>query len=545
MSLNFVDSTDLSYRYLNQGLELYRFTNSADSENLLAFGYFTQAAELGNHWAEYVLGVFYLTGDIFPVNHDLVLKFFKRASDSGVHEAMFELGLMYYLNKGAEGREVEGIRLIQNSANLENDAAEYWLEDNFIELARCFSDGWCVIKNYKMALFWLDMAIEFATLDNIKTIQTFIEVNEDIIDDDKLKLKVLYLAGELGVLEAQLKIAEYLYLSSSSEMIQSKAFYWFKKAAQQGSDEALMGVAQCYEFGVGIRQDQLETNRIYKILAHKGNAEAAFKFADRLSEGVGFSNDEEEKALVWYKIAAKAGHTEAQFTAAELMEDDPWESIFKGETITAFYGAAAKNGHIEAKFKYAIALENGTGIDENCKLARQFYLDAAEKDHTESMYRTAQYDFSDEQYDDALYWYEKSANMGHQLAQFKYAECLYYGHGVEKNTEQAEQYYFKAAETNHVESLYSLGFCYAYHNDDFRVQKNSLDWFKKAALYGHAGAMRELGNCFLNGTGVVKKTSTARRWYQDAKSAGCKTSTETLNKLDDWVWCRYEELTDD
>lgn len=58
-----------------------------------------------------------------------------------------------------------------------------------------------------------------------------------------------------------------------------KAFYWFEKAAENGSVEAMYNLGQCYELGNGIPRNKKKAIHWYTLAADNGDEDALEKLS--------------------------------------------------------------------------------------------------------------------------------------------------------------------------------------------------------------------------------------------------------------------------
>ena len=80
--------------------------------------------------------------------------------------------------------------------------------------------------------------------------------------------------------------------------------------------------------------------------------------------------------------------------------------------------------------------------DAQCKLAKQY--------------------FSNNEYDKAFEWYEKSANGGNIESYYILANLYYYGKGTEKNSIKAIEWFEKSANRGNIRAQISRGIIYYY-----------------------------------------------------------------------------------
>lgn len=81
------------------------------------------------------------------------------------------------------------------------------------------------------------------------------------------------------------------------------AFLWFRKSADQGDPEALYWIGRCYEFGIGVGQNDGQAFEAYKKAADQGFGLAFEKVAQCYFKGQGVKQDDIQ-AADWYLKAS-------------------------------------------------------------------------------------------------------------------------------------------------------------------------------------------------------------------------------------------------
>lgn len=108
-----------------------------------------------------------------------------------------------------------------------------------------------------------------------------------------------------------------------------------------------------------------------------------------------------------------------------------------------------------------------------------------------------------EDYELSAYWYQKAAEQGLDLAQYKLGLCYYLGEGVAQDYNLAVSWWQKAAEQGHAQAKSELA-----------------KWWQKAAEQGDVQAQYELANCYFLGNGVDLDYKTAAYWNQQSAVQG-------------------------
>ena len=131
-------------------------------------------------------------------------------------------------------------------------------------------------------------------------------------------------------------------------------------------------------------------------------------------------------------------------------------------------------------------------------------------------------------YQQAAYWYRKSADQGYADAQLNLGYLYEKGLGVSQDSQQAVYWYRKAAEQGNVSAMFNLGSCYHDGNGVTQDCQQAVYWSRKAAEQGHGAAMCRLGNCYYEGECVDQDYQQAVYWYRKAADQGVSSGMNSL-----------------
>lgn len=147
---------------------------------------------------------------------------------------------------------------------------------------------------------------------------------------------------------------------------------------------------------------------------------------------------------------------------------------------------AAANGDASAEFEVAARLAEGKGTNQN--------------------------------YAEALRWYQRSAAKGFAQAQYRLGTLYERGLGVAKDLERAKVWYSRAAEGGNVKAMHNLAVLIA--GGDQGDYKAAAPWFRKAAEHGLADSQYNLGVLLENGLAGEIDQAGAYMWYALAAKGG-------------------------
>ena len=304
-----------------------------------------------------------------------------------------------------------------------------------------------------------------------------------------------------------------------------------KLRSELGDPSDYLKLAQLYEDGTGVSQNDSEALEWYRKAAEKGNAEAQLELGKRYFEGRGVSTNEDE-AVKWYTKAAENGNTDAQ-----LVLGDRYFVEQKYSTAAEWYRKAADkdNGNVRAQYQLGLMYSQGQGVERNYAEAADWYRKAADQRDAESQRRLAGMfeagNGVEQSYAEAEKWYQKAADQGSKEAQYSLGLIYAYGKGgVQSNTE-AFRWFRKAAEQGYPPALYRLGSMYEYGTGISQNDEAALEMYREAAEKGYRLAQRHLGYLYSSGIGAEQNLLEAEKWYRKAADQGDSAAQVGLGEL--------------
>lgn len=244
---------------------------------------------------------------------------------------------------------------------------------------------------------------------------------------------------------------------------------------EKGCSYAMLWLAQQYEEGDGVEQDEDEAIKWYKLAAENGCDEAV----SYLTEDMGL--DFSEEPLEWCIKVAENGSTDAQLYLAEMYDGEDFEASLK------WYKLAAEGGNRDAIYHVGHSYYYGDGVKQDYKQAYYWF----DKDGFRDLpyYICADmYFYVDKDYKNAFRLYLSALEDGVDFAAHKIGEMYFYGLGVEQD-------YCKAFEF------------LKYYNDEFDER-----FFDEAPPIVH----RMLGEMYKNGWGVEQNLEEAEKLFKAA-----------------------------
>ena len=151
-----------------------------------------------------------------------------------------------------------------------------------------------------------------------------------------------------------------------------EAANWLRKAAEQGSVEAMEQLGYCYRFGRGVPEDEAESINWHRKAAELGSARAMEVLSDRYFLGIGVLADESE-AMNWLRKAAECdGHNLAKLGMRYLY-------LRNDEEAVQCFRKAAEQGSDRAQYMLGECYRYGWGVPQDAEEAAECYRKAKRK----------------------------------------------------------------------------------------------------------------------------------------------------------------------
>jgi len=125
-----------------------------------------------------------------------------------------------------------------------------------------------------------------------------------------------------------------------------------------------------------------------------------------------------------------------------------------------------------------------------------------------------------EDYPTAFAYFLKSAEMGHDNAQYNLGLMYRAGKGVEKDLQKSAYWYKKAAEQGEAKARFELGRMYEYGQGVDKNIKKALYWYGQAAKQGYLEAQTTLASLYHYGYNMESDFEKAFYWYEQAARSG-------------------------
>ncbi len=116
-------------------------------------------------------------------------------------------------------------------------------------------------------------------------------------------------------------------------------------------------------------------------------------------------------------------------------------------------------------------------------------------------------------------------------AQLELGDCYYNGRGVNQDYTEAVKWYQTAAEQGHAKAQFYLGVCYDNGEGVRQDYEEAVKWYRKAAEQGDASDQYNLGVCYEQGLGIPQSRNDAIKWYKKVAKQGVEEAKIHLDEF--------------
>ncbi|RCH96966.1 hypothetical protein CU098_004735 [Rhizopus stolonifer] len=366
------------------------------------------------------------------------------------------------------------------------------------------------------------------------------------------KLAVAYLikATALGNAKAE-GVLGFCYefgIGVETDFVQSEHHYL--NAAKRNDGLSMARLAFLRKYGrPNVKIDRVEAEEWAERIRHKPSAiqwilEAASLHHDPAAQytlgvcyhdGIAVTKDEHAAfrwtAMKWYRLAAEQGETVAIYNIGYCYEDGIGVEKDVHEAVK-WYRLSAEQGNAFGQNSLGYCYEDGIGVEEDQQEAVKWYKLSAEQGYpwAECNLGYCYQNGIGLPKDDTLgaYWYRRAALQGHARAQHNLGFCYQNGIGVECNEKEAVKWYRRSAERGNIFAYHSLGYCYQNGIGVAVNEQESVFWYYLSAEENHPPAQLSLGYCYRNGIGVPKNEAEAVKWFKRSAEHGNALAQNSL-----------------
>lgn len=302
-----------------------------------------------------------------------------------------------------------------------------------------------------------------------------------------------------------------------------------KSKAESGDVKAQVALAQAYEKGEGVRQNDELAAKWYLAAAQSGDAQAQNEIGILYRRGIGVPVDK-PGAVEWYRKAARQGYAPAMFNLGTACYNGDGVEIHDSLAY-AWFAVADLNGSKEA----AEAVRRMETELSDLRLSGGKLLMAELLDRGEQVPAKPEVAFET---------LRKLADQGNKIGQVVLAEMYARGRGVQRNPSIALDLCEKAAKQKFPPALTCMAHIYDSDALGAPDYAKAASWYDKAAKAFDVDSMYRLGVMYREGTGVKKDPIRAFMYFTLAVSRGITKAKPEMNALAAQLWEKDKKNAD-
>lgn len=281
----------------------------------------------------------------------------------------------------------------------------------------------------------------------------------------------------------------------AAERHQKKAMEWIALSDDQPDTPAVKTIlAECYLYGVGYSSDR---DKAIKLLREAADvAGDCFARAQNILGECMEAEQNFDETVYWYKQSVSQEYPPAEYNLALLLLQAQDENASFINQAMDLLQKSADHGDMRAQYLLGHFYETGENMSEGKSNERK-----------------------------AFKYYLKSANQGYSPAQNEVGECYYYGFGIAKDLDKAQEWYQKAATQDNADAQCGLGKIYI--DKDYYVE--SVKYLQKASDQDISIAAYWLAVLYQYGSnGIEQNDDKAFRFYTKAADLGNSSAQNEL-----------------
>ena len=350
----------------NLGL-LYQQGNGVPQDYAEAARLYGKSAKAGNPRAFFNLGNLYLQGLGVTQDNQQAVNLYFRAGEAGYAEGYANLGAVYA--RTTPPNYPEAAKWVQKAVQGGSPFGDYllgWL----------YEHGKGVAKNDSLAMKWYTAAANAGEPNAMYRVGVMLENGQGVQQDFAGAARWFYKAGWQGHASAQAELAYLCYTGQGVSKNYEVAYSWFVPAAQAGLAVAQNSLGSMYENGEGVAQSDSQAVAWFRKAAEQNDVFGMDQLAMHLRLGVGVAWNERE-AMQWFQRAADLGYAPSQESLGYGYIKGLGGGTQDYQQAAYWTTKAARQGNAQALINLGLLYQNGWGVDQDLRRARELFLSAS------------------------------------------------------------------------------------------------------------------------------------------------------------------------
>lgn len=494
-----------------------------------AFKYMSEAAELGDADAVYIVSDFCYYGIGTKRSIRKAVSYCESAAEKGVPDALYSMWL-YFMDGNAKISFEKAFDYLKAAANKNhadacNDIGELYYDD----------------AEYDEAIRYFEIAAEKECVDAIYNLGDCYYSGEGTHKNYKKAFELYARAAEHKHAEATYSLAWCYDYGQGTKKNKKLAFKWYKEAAKLGHSRAINNLGVCYAIGKGTRKNIRKAIACYTVAAKNNVKESINSLGSFYETGNGLEKDI-AKAVEMYQKAVSLGDCTAKFNLARCYEYGMGVEKDISKAVDLYIESTKEydRERLDKLYKFKI---NKLSSEDAAKISKRLFetnnsrykeramellIYSAECGNADSQRDLGVRLWNDMQmYSLAFIYFKKSSDQGDPYSAYNLANLYYNGYGITQNYEKALELYKSAAEQDLPVALFELGCAYenGFHGIVSKDLSKAAEYYKKGAELGDVDCKNSLAAMYMKGKGVRKNQKKGFRLFWDIserdKNAKC------------------------
>lgn len=239
------------------------------------------------------------------------------------------------------------------------------------------------------------------------------------------------------------------------------------------------------------------------------------------------------KKVLLLQQAAEAGSTDAMVTLVDCYYDG--EGVKKNPQLAVEWLTKASDlGNPKALLGLGIGYLSGIeGFKQDYNLSIKYLTEAANAKLSEAEGYLSYVYLQLQDYDKALYWAQRGAQIENKVALYVLALIYLNGYGVEPDLQKSFDYAKKAADEGEPSAQFMVGDAYYAGNPVPQDYTQAYKYYYMAAQQEEIEAMTALGECMLYGLGCDQNYDEAIIWLNKAAENNDQKAINILEYIKD------------
>jgi len=206
-----------------------------------------------------------------------------------------------------------------------------------------------------------------------------------ILERDILKL---LLQGKKKGRGSSLLISTLKKYGLTEELSCEEGFRTLFRDAYRRDSVALWTFGQMYVRPIGLSRDDTRAFEYFRMAAQQGHPASQSSLGILYSTGIGVRKDERQ-AFDYFRLAAEGGDHEAQLRLARMYNKGHWVAKDEAKAARYFQLAAELGDSSIGQYNLGMAFMRGTGVQKSDRAASEWLERSASKGHAKAQYHMA------------------------------------------------------------------------------------------------------------------------------------------------------------